>query len=95
MEIKINEQHSIEHKNGYWIYHIYKKAKGGKKKGELHKTATQTYAKMLDMHHHAKLDGLCGEDIMKAVKALIDETQKQAGRDVMAERKKKLDKKDK
>ncbi len=95
MEIKINEQHSIENKNGYWIYHIYKKAKDGKKKGEWHKSTTQTYAKMLDMHHYAKIDGLCGEDIMKAVQTLIDEAQKQAGRDVMTERKKKLDKKDK
>ena len=95
MEIKINEQHSIEHKNGYWIYHIYKKAKDGKNKGDWHKAATQTCAKMLEMHHYAKLDGLCGEDIMKAVQTLIDEAQKQAGRDVVAELKKKLDKKDK
>ena len=95
MEIKISEQHSIEHKNGYWIYHIYKKVEDGKNKGDLYKATTQTYAKMLEMHHHAKLDGLCGEDIMKAVQTLIDESQKQAGRDVVADRKKKLDKKDK
>lgn len=94
MEIKIGENHSIEHKNGYWIYHIIGKHKSGKNKCEEYKAKTQTYAKMLEMHHNAKIDGLCGEDIMKAVQTLIDEAQKQAGRDVMADRKKKL-KKDK
>ena len=88
MKIRINEQHEIEHKNGYWIYHIISKAK----KGDDYYIKTKTHAKLLDMHHFAKLDGFNGEDIMKASQQLLDEAGKSAGRWVIAERKKKLNK---
>lgn len=83
--IKISDKHSIEYKNGYWIYHIHAVSE----KGAEYKSKTQTFAKMLDMHHNAKLNGLCGEDIMKAVEQLIGEMQKAAGRYVLKERKPK------
>ena len=84
-EVRISNDHSVEHKNGYWIHHTHKTTK----KGVEYKSSTKTYLKMLDMWNSLKLIGGCGEDIMKAVQVLIDDEQKKTGLWVMAERAKK------
>lgn len=89
MEIKLNDKYSIEHKNGYWIYHEHSVTK---EKGLPYKSKTKTYAKMLDLHHNLKLQDVDGNLIMNNVQILIDENQKEAGRWVLSERAKKAKK---
>ena len=90
---EISDNYKITHANGYWNYHEMRVSKSGKNKGKLVSVRMKTYPNLLDMYQSLKDLGECGNKIMEVSEKLIIEVQKQAGREIMAKRKREALKK--
>ena len=91
MRIPISSNYEIEHKNGYFVFH--KLAISGEESqnpGEKYTVKASTYAKMLDAWYALKQLGQDSTKVLAGFEKLIVETQKQAGRQVLADRNRAL-----
>ena len=85
--IMICDKFEVEYKNGYWVYHEYAvKGSDSKSAGEKYKSKTQTYPNILLMHRFAKAAGADGNKVMIAVDKILISIQKEAGRQLKAEK---------